>query len=383
MKKENNYFEIFYATPMPYLILDHQFTIVDANAAYLEATLTTRKEIVGRNIFVVFPDNPNDLNANGVNNLNKSLHTVLQTKKPHRMDIQKYDIPIPGTNGKEFELRYWSPLNTPVLDEAGDVKYIIHQVENVTAQVLSAREKDLREQFVAALSHDLRTPLTAAKICANIVERKAKDPDAVLKAINKVVEHINRADNMITDLLNANRINAGMKLELELETFSLKNFIENYLNELSLIHGDRFQFIADENEDHYHGHWNEDGIKRIIDNLCSNAIKYGSKEHKITITLARLNNLIQLSVHNHGPAISLTDQQFLFDPYIRKGSSKAAHEKGWGLGLTLVKGFTEAHNGTVTVESDPTSGTIFTVQLPILNLTETRAEHEISDQLQQ
>ncbi len=358
------YFDIFNATPFPYLLLDRDFDIVGVNEAYLEATLTKRDEIVGKNLFIVFPDNPHDLNANGVSNLSHSLKTVIETKKPHRMDIQKYDIPLPGTNGQEFEERYWSPLNTPVFDQHGDVEFIIHQVENVTAQVLSAKEKDLREKFVVAISHDLRTPLTAAKICANIIERKVSEPEVVLNTVKKVIAHINRADFMLTDLLNANRINAGMKLELEFEKSSLREFVQNAVHELTLIHGDRFIFRYDEDDD-YSGFWNEDGIKRILDNLCSNAIKYGSKKDKITITMSRSSKMVELSVHNHGSVISHADQQVLFDPYNRQGSKNTAHEKGWGLGLTLVKGFTEAHNGSISVHSDDQIGTTFVVQLPI------------------
>lgn len=374
----HHYFDIFNATPFPYLLLDTDFDIVGVNEAYLEATLTKRDEIVGKNLFVVFPDNPHELNANGVSNLSHSLKTVIATKKPHRMDIQKYDIPLPGTNGQEFEERYWSPLNTPVLDKNGKVEFIIHQVENVTAQVLSAKEKDLREKFVVAISHDLRTPLTAAKICANIIERKVDEPEAVLNTVKKVIAHINRADFMLTDLLNANRINAGMKLELELEKSSLRVFVQNAIHELTLIHGDRFIFKYDE-DDYYSGFWNEDGIKRILDNLCSNAIKYGSKEDKITITVSRLENVIELSVHNHGSVISHADQQVLFDPYNRRGSKNTAHEKGWGLGLTLVKGFTEAHNGAISVHSDSQSGTTFVVQLPINATREFNSSSQMSD----
>lgn len=373
----HHYFDIFNATPFPYLLLDTDFDIVGVNEAYLEATLTKREEIVGKNLFIVFPDNPHDLNANGVSNLSHSLKTVLATKKSHRMDIQKYDIPLPGSNGEEFEERYWSPLNTPVFNQHGDVEFIIHEVENVTAQVLSAKEKDLREKFVVAISHDLRTPLTAAKICANIIERKVGQPEAVLNTVKKVIAHINRADFMLTDLLNANRINAGMKLELEFAKSSLKEFVQNAVHELTLIHGDRFVFISDESDD-YSGFWNEDGIKRILDNLCSNAIKYGSKEDQITITLSRLTNAIQLSVHNYGSVISQADQQVLFDPYNRKGSVNTAHEKGWGLGLTLVKGFTEAHNGSISVQSDSQSGTTFVVQLPINVFNEIKSSSEMT-----
>jgi PAS domain S-box-containing protein len=128
---------IFEATPDPYLILDPEFHIVAVNDSYLSATLTERGKIIGRGIFEVFPDNPDDQNANGVSNLRASLEKVLVTKKPHRMEIQKYDIPIEGSG---FEERYWSPLNTPVLNERNEVLYIIQHVENVTEMVKTRQQ---------------------------------------------------------------------------------------------------------------------------------------------------------------------------------------------------------------------------------------------------
>jgi PAS domain-containing protein len=113
--------------------------IVDATDAYLRATMTKREEIVGRNVFDVFPDNPADTTATGVTNLRSSLQRVLQEKKPHRMLMQKYDVRKPQSDGVEFEERYWSPLNVPVLDDAGNVLCIIHTVEDITQYVRSQR----------------------------------------------------------------------------------------------------------------------------------------------------------------------------------------------------------------------------------------------------
>jgi hypothetical protein len=94
--------------------------------------MTVREEIVGRGLFEVFPDNPDDPAADGVANLTHSLQSVLATKAPHTMTIQKYDIPRPQDQGGGFEARYWRPSNSPVLDDGGEVMYLTHQVEDVT-----------------------------------------------------------------------------------------------------------------------------------------------------------------------------------------------------------------------------------------------------------
>lgn len=123
---------LFEGSPNPYLVLDPHFKIVAVNDAYCQATMTNRKTILGRDIFDVFPDNPADLEATGVGNLRASLERVLQFRRPDTMAIQKYDIPRPASEGGSFEERYWSPLNSPVLDGRGKVSWIIHRVEDVT-----------------------------------------------------------------------------------------------------------------------------------------------------------------------------------------------------------------------------------------------------------
>ncbi|MEV7686871.1 PP2C family protein-serine/threonine phosphatase [Streptomyces bungoensis] len=127
---------LFAATPSPYLVLAPDLMIVDVNRAYLEATGRTREDLVGQHIFQAFPDNPDDPEADGVRNLNASLHRVLATREPDTMALQKYDIPVVRQPGV-FEERWWSPVNTPVLGPDGQVAWIIHRVEDVTSFVMA------------------------------------------------------------------------------------------------------------------------------------------------------------------------------------------------------------------------------------------------------
>lgn len=108
--------------------------ILDANDAYLEATMTMRENLCGRPLFQIFPDNPDDPAADGVSSLYSSLRMASETGKPHAMPIQRYDIR--DFDGRFVE-RYWSPLNTPIFDDDGNMIYLLHQVEDVTQQVQS------------------------------------------------------------------------------------------------------------------------------------------------------------------------------------------------------------------------------------------------------
>jgi signal transduction histidine kinase len=131
---------LFEASLSPYLVLTPDLTIVAVTDSYLRATMTTREGILGRGLFEVFPDNPNDPAATGVRNLRASLDRVLATRAPDTMAFQKYDIrrPEPRT---DFEERYWSPVNSPVLDQDGEVCWIIHRVEDVTEFVRAKKQQ--------------------------------------------------------------------------------------------------------------------------------------------------------------------------------------------------------------------------------------------------
>lgn len=99
---------LFRSAPGLYLVLDPGLIIVAVSDAYLRATMTQREEILGRGIFEVFPDNPDDPAATGVSNLRASLQRVLQSKVSDTIAVQKYDIRRPQSEGGAFEERTWS-----------------------------------------------------------------------------------------------------------------------------------------------------------------------------------------------------------------------------------------------------------------------------------
>ncbi|SPZ16645.1 sensory box histidine kinase/response regulator [Pseudomonas luteola] len=158
MKQELNFQTLFEALPHLVLVLSTgpEFIMLAANEGRLRGTNTRREDCIGRSIFEVFGKNPDERTEFGAGVLRASLERVVQTRAPDRMAITKYDIPRPAAQGGGFEVRYWSPLNTPVLDEKGEVIYIIHQTEDVTEQVVEQQRsnsnlKVVDERFRAAL----------------------------------------------------------------------------------------------------------------------------------------------------------------------------------------------------------------------------------------
>ncbi|MBW4889815.1 PAS domain S-box protein [Mucilaginibacter sp. HMF5004] len=140
---DNGYKDIFNNCKSTILVMDIDapvYTILDVNEAYLQATNTTRETLVGKGVFAAFPANPTDEVSKNIERTIFSFNQAISTKKPHTMSNYRYDIPIRGTN--EFEERYWTTTNTPILDAEGNVAYFIHSPENVTELYkLAEREK--------------------------------------------------------------------------------------------------------------------------------------------------------------------------------------------------------------------------------------------------
>ena len=137
---------VFDEAPAPFLLLTPDFVIVHANRARLVATETTLEDTVGRNLFDVFPRNPDDPDADGIENLAASLALARDTRRPVTMAIQRYDIPMP--DGTYVE-RFWAPVNVPVLDDAGEVTLLLHRSDDITDYVRErddARQEAAREQ---------------------------------------------------------------------------------------------------------------------------------------------------------------------------------------------------------------------------------------------
>ena len=128
----------FASSSTPAILIDPEpgLTIVDVNAPYEAVSGLPREKTVGQPLFLLFPDNPDDPTANGVSHLYASLRTAAETGRPDAMPVQRYDVR--DADGRFVE-RYWRPLNTPLHDEFGRLVYLMHQVEEVTQDVLGAR----------------------------------------------------------------------------------------------------------------------------------------------------------------------------------------------------------------------------------------------------
>jgi signal transduction histidine kinase len=274
--------------------------------------------------------------------------------------------------GPEDLMREYQILRDVVLDVLGRDEPLTAQergtiVRSIDAAMLEAANAyflvyaSIREKLTMTLTHDLRTPLTAAKASAELILRKAKLPE-VAKWAARIVENLERADAMIRDLLDASRVRAGEPLPIALAECELADIVYDAVTQLQSLYGDRFVVVT---QDRPRGWWSAEALQRAIENIAANAVKYGSPDKAITLTVRSAQGRALIQVHNHGSYIPPDQRAVLFQGFQRSRLAEVRGKPRWGIGLSLARGVLEAHGGSVGVDSLPETGTTFTLDLPL------------------
>ena len=384
---------LFESLPGLYLILNPKFDIVAVSNAYLKATLTQRESILGENIFTVFPDNPEDKNATGTANLRTSLERVVKTKVADTMAVQKYDIPRP--DGRGFDVKYWSPFNSPILNTHGDVEFIIHRVEDVTDFLLlkekgTAQEKkfelelyqraqelqqtnqklraaeQMKSEFLATMSHEIRTPMNGIigmteLILSTPLSELQKD---YAQTIQDSTKHLM---TIINDILDFSKVEAG-KIELEDIDFSLAQLIESQSNLMMRTCQAKGLSFSSSIDPKIPPYLRGDSVRigQILLNLIGNAIKF-TATGSVSVTVKLVDgSKIQYSVTDTGIGISSEKLPQLFQPFVQADSSMSRKFGGTGLGLSISKKLVTLMKGEIAADSVKGEGSRFWFTLPLV-----------------
>lgn len=250
------------------------------------------------------------------------------------------------------DLSIMRELTTAVMTEI----QLLKQVEDMTI------ERRMREQFVAALSHDLRNPIGVAIMSAEILSEDGIESNERRLLVKMIRENMERADSMISDLLNVTFIKSGEKMQIKPTKNNMKQILNSTIENMSKL--SRHAMVLNVSDD-LEGYWDALGIRRILENLIGNGVKYGSLTTPITVSCRTIDRMVSIDVHNEGNPILPNMLESIFEPFKRSDSAKRSAQKGWGIGLTLVKGLVEAHHGNISVISNAEVGTTFSVKLPI------------------
>ena len=236
----------------------------------------------------------------------------------------------------------------------------IEQAVNDAATEFKEALQARREQFFNAMAHDLRSPLMTAKVGARLILQRPEDAHACVQAARRIMASTSELESMIDGLLHAGRLKPGQQEPLTLGKCALDVIVRQVAEEYNFTYGERF--VVDGPNDVV-GYWDTDALRRVLENLATNAVKHGEPGTPITLTVRQSGELVFFSIHNFGPPIPPERLSTVFEPF--SGGQPLKSGAGWGLGLSVVERIVEAHRGRVHVTSGERSGTTFLVELPV------------------
>lgn len=378
-----------------------RYTMIGATESRLAATHTTRADILDRGLFEVFPDNPDDPSATGANNLRASLDRVVATRQSDTMAVQKYDIRGPdGT----FQIKYWSPRNLPVLSASGELRYILHRVEDVTELVraselgqellgrthamerevirrsgeLAEANRELRAAnaklgeldaaktaFFSNISHEFRTPLTLmlGPLEDCLAESDERLAPAQRARLRMAFDNSLRLLKLVNALLDFARLEAGRlsatfsPLDLSAATAELAGMFQSALEKAGL----RLVLECPKLDEPA---WVDRELwEKIVSNLMSNAFKF-TLAGQVTVRVSAQPTQFVLEVSDTGVGIPQSELGRVFERFHRVTGVVGRTYEGSGIGLALVRELVELHGGRVGVTSAVGAGTAFRVEIP-------------------
>jgi two-component system NtrC family sensor kinase len=224
----------------------------------------------------------------------------------------------------------------------------------------------VKSEFVATVSHDLRTPLTSIQGYVGLLSKVGPLNEQQRSFIRRVEESLDDITDLIGDLLDVGRIEAGF--DLEMAPCDLRDIIDKSVQDLQPQAAEKqldLRWELPESPIMIQG--NARRLRQVMDNLVGNAVKYTEEGGWVAVTTGEEDGHAVVSVADNGIGIPPDQQPYVFDKFYRVDTEETADIKGTGLGLSIVKAVIEKHNGRVWVKSTPDVGSVFSFVLPALD----------------
>jgi signal transduction histidine kinase len=222
-----------------------------------------------------------------------------------------------------------------------------------------------RNVFLGILGHDLRSPLGAISLSAEVLLRAGDLPPKPTKNVSRIYTSVKRSIKIVGDLLDFTRTHLGSGIPVSMASDDLAQACEAMVEEARAYHPDRQIHLH--TPQRFATHFDRSRMEQVISNLIGNAIKHGDPLTPVTLTLAPEAGSVSLRVHNEGLPIDPAAKARIFNPMVRNlqdGQVEYGAGAGLGLGLYIAAAIVTAHNGKIEVDSSIDDGTTFTVTLP-------------------
>jgi len=347
--------------------------VLDANPTFHDLFGYKRDELLGTNVAAIDASGAFSAAAQG----RKAMEGVACTKRDG--SIFYADI---TSSVLEQEDRKVVQSIVRNITERKQLENALHEnAEKLKEQNVRLRELDkLKTDFLNTVSHELRTPLTSIQwsidsLDAFVSEQEQSKVDTLL---NILKDDTNRLANLIQDLLNFSRIEAG-QLQIDKRPIDVADPLHRIIEETRAITDAKHVLIQTDIADSMpKASADPEKLRQVVSNLIGNAIKYSGGKASIVVIGARYRpppvDAIEISVGDNGIGIAEEDRERIFDKFYRVSRKEVSGVPGTGLGLAIAKSIVEAHGGQVWVESDLGKGSRFVFTLPV---AQTRSEEPV------
>lgn len=236
------------------------------------------------------------------------------------------------------------------------------KAERARAEQEIKQRAEFEQQLIGIVSHDLRNPLNAITLGAEMLLLRDELTGKNGEAVRRILANAQRAARMIRDLLDFTQARLGGGIPVERKPLDLHTHAGQVLGELQHLHSDRKLELQREGDTR--GEWDPDRIAQVIVNLVGNALKYSPSDTLVTVSVRGGAEQVCLEVHNYGEAIAPERLPHLFTPLSRGAGKVDMQTRSIGLGLFIVDSIVKGHGGRVTARSATGAGTTFSVELP-------------------
>jgi two-component system, OmpR family, phosphate regulon sensor histidine kinase PhoR len=272
--------------------------------------------------------------------------------------IAEKDIRIGGPNGRLLRVQASS------LVDRDDLSFGVLLVMSDMTEL--RRLETMRRDFVANVSHELKTPITSIKgFVETLIETPPEDPKEAGHFLAIINRQTDRLENIISDLLALSRLEEGKGTDnLEMVEVSLNQFLDRFVRELASRNPKAAERVQISCPDDLRPRINPPLLEQAIGNLIDNALKYSPENSSVQVTCFGGPEGISLAITDRGSGIPAQHLPRIFERFYRVDKARSRRMGGTGLGLAIVKHITQIHGGQATVTSNPGQGSTFTLTLP-------------------
>lgn len=295
------------------------------------------------------------------------IQSTLLLGKPTHFEIDRF--------WRQDGSSFWAEYQAAPLWKSGRVDGAVVTFSDVSERYEAAIERErllqqtqrsvrMRDEILAIVSHDLRTPISAAQVSAEVLRRKARSngDDTQMRLLDTILRSTQRADRLISDLLDFANIEIGV-LHIEVEPHPVAPIVAESVADFTALakrSGIRIETALQEPLPEIL--CDRDRIFQVLTNLISNALQVTKPNGRIIVGAEQTSGSVSIWVADSGPGIAPEDQRHLFDRYWR---SRKAGYRGTGLGLAIARGVVEKHGGRIWIESELQKGSRFSFAVPI------------------